>query len=1008
MMIPRPDEVTVSTNDKPRPMTTTPSTLTQTEMTKTTEMNDTTILTDRGNFDIESNTTSEVHTQTPLETTTQKSTAEGDMENVTMSPHKVKEMLATEASIEISSSTQKYKETNTEKESTIIPMTTTEIATTKASTMQPIVVKEEPVYTSPWGNIVNRPQDNEMFKNIFLPTIAPTSTKEIATSMHEGSPPSKEDNPEYYGVPYAPEYPGPWATRSERPSQPTNPFNTIHTAPDEVVPRHPFIDENIHQTPVHHQIDMTENDKKTNKTIEQSKQQEDVPIFLRYPVQEGKKQKTVPQKSRIPQHPGEIPPNVNEFQYQGPYVEIPPSGRDEPILFQPHEGNVRPVNNFPRPVNKNSNRQPPIPGREPVLPQNIPGGRHGFPGPVVIHQQQVPPNIPPDVQRPLPPGRQPQNVPTPDQFTIQGLDGEHIPPEVAQHILWALQGRAPPGAGQRGPPHPSQQSPQSPPRGGRPQEVFFHLPSGVGQPHPGDIYAQNQEPPRQRIPSRIPPIPTNQHVPPHQNGQFSPGPPQYIPGVEHSLLPPELYHLAFAPHGETLPNRTQGPNPSRGESLPHMTHDHVHLTEDLPLNQRGSDFGRPPPPPPRFPEVPIHPQLHPPLHNVGVGTPSDEIMVEAADVMPDSSVHLIFSLPSIFVGLHGQVEISYTEDPLKEDTETWEGKEIVSTPGDLIESRRLEYTIPGYNGNNGLQPNKNYRIQIALLLNGLRNTPTSRVIKIRTPPRQEATTQLPPQIEIDVELGIAEVNATWARFVWRKFNDFELQFIDGVQLRYKEVEVKEEENGKLEASAGEVGKSSTEQGDYYGGLVGVSILAALAIVAILILLLMLLKRQGQAKKAAISTARKSESAYDNPTYKVEIQQETMGLIGTSGEKDIPSHFECMYFVPVIIRFSLQKVYSTTQLLHRATGSYTLEGLKPSSNYEVGLLLVPFPGQKTELISRETLHITNISQIPLTMIRLMEESRIQYASKRHKYMHLLQPNLHITIIISIKFFTLSHF
>lgn len=31
-----------------------------------------------------------------------------------------------------------------------------------------------------------------------------------------------------------------------------------------------------------------------------------------------------------------------------------------------------------------------------------------------------------------------------------------------------------------------------------------------------------------------------------------------------------------------------------------------------------------------------------------------------------------------------------------------------------------------------------------------------------------------------------DVNATWARLMWRKFSEFELQFIDGVQLRYKE------------------------------------------------------------------------------------------------------------------------------------------------------------------------------------------------------------------------------
>lgn len=51
-------------------------------------------------------------------------------------------------------------------------------------------------------------------------------------------------------------------------------------------------------------------------------------------------------------------------------------------------------------------------------------------------------------------------------------------------------------------------------------------------------------------------------------------------------------------------------------------------------------------------------------------------------------------------------------------------------------------------------------------------------------------TTLPPQIPVDLGLSVVDVNATWARLMWRKFTEFELQFIDGVQLRYKEKEGK--------------------------------------------------------------------------------------------------------------------------------------------------------------------------------------------------------------------------
>lgn len=70
---------------------------------------------------------------------------------------------------------------------------------------------------------------------------------------------------------------------------------------------------------------------------------------------------------------------------------------------------------------------------------------------------------------------------------------------------------------------------------------------------------------------------------------------------------------------------------------------------------------------------------------------------------------------------------------------------------------------------------------------------------------------------------------------------------------------------------------TNQSNDYYGPLVIVAILAAIAILSTLILLMILFRRHSQ-QKASISTpSRVSQSAYDNPTYKVEIQQETMGL-----------------------------------------------------------------------------------------------------------------------------------
>ncbi|RZF38266.1 hypothetical protein LSTR_LSTR008989 [Laodelphax striatellus] len=176
----------------------------------------------------------------------------------------------------------------------------------------------------------------------------------------------------------------------------------------------------------------------------------------------------------------------------------------------------------------------------------------------------------------------------------------------------------------------------------------------------------------------------------------------------------------------------------------------------------------------------LHPQHLPPGFTPNAAQDPNEIKVHTLEAIDESTVRLVFSVPAVLVGLHGRVELRYTADKQNSDPATWE-QQVLAPPNDLIATPELEFSL----GN--LQPDTSYKIKISVILRDLENSPASKILTVKTP---SSATTLPPMIPVQPELQVAELNSSWARLVWRKFTDFELQFIDGVQLRYKEVDGK--------------------------------------------------------------------------------------------------------------------------------------------------------------------------------------------------------------------------
>ncbi|XP_076638492.1 stranded at second isoform X1 [Colletes latitarsis] len=237
----------------------------------------------------------------------------------------------------------------------------------------------------------------------------------------------------------------------------------------------------------------------------------------------------------------------------------------------------------------------------------------------------------------------------------------------------------------------------------------------------------------------------------------NPGPFQHYPGQ------PAIPHNA-PPSGSqpTLPLHIDAHIPHSG-----LTHFNYPFAAQTP-NQSGLDHNVPPsfPFPGAMPGFPI-------------ASSPDEVTVQILEALDENTVRLVFTVPQVLVGLHGRVELRYTNDKTNLDVSTWKAQ-VFAPPNDLIATPQLEFELTD------LKPSTEYKVKITVKLKDLANSPASKIYSVRTLEKRAEVTTLPPRIPIDAELRATETNSSWINVMWRKFTEYELQFIDGVQLKYKE------------------------------------------------------------------------------------------------------------------------------------------------------------------------------------------------------------------------------
>lgn len=157
-----------------------------------------------------------------------------------------------------------------------------------------------------------------------------------------------------------------------------------------------------------------------------------------------------------------------------------------------------------------------------------------------------------------------------------------------------------------------------------------------------------------------------------------------------------------------------------------------------------------------------------------------EISDVSVEVTGESSAKFTFSVPAYLVGLPGQTEIFFTDKP-DSNLQLWARRVYIDQAG-VVSGAVLSYSLTGLTGNTA------YVARLRQLAQLTKQVFTSQTLNFRTLAPSADEKQLPAKWYVDAELQASSISQRSAQIRWRKLNETVLKYVDGIQLRYRDLD----------------------------------------------------------------------------------------------------------------------------------------------------------------------------------------------------------------------------